>query len=90
MLMLYIKYMSRSEASNIDKTIVANIIDVLTDRNSIKNKRITSGQTSYFHHHEESDKTVTACPEKTYEKVNLYVTKQLPQKSSVRKGVLIN
>ena len=58
------KHISRSEASNIDKPTVANIIDVLIDQNVIENRITTSGQASYFHRHEESNKTVTASPEK--------------------------
>ena len=68
------KHISRSEASNIDKTTVANIIDPLIDRNVIENKKITSAQASCFHHHEERNKTVTASPEKTCDESNLAVT----------------
>ena len=74
--------MSRSEASNIDKITVANIID------RIENRKITSGQTSYFHHHKESDKTVTASPEKICDEVNLPVAKAVAQRCSVEKVLL--
>ena len=67
------KRMSRSEASNIDKTTAVNVIDALIDRNVIENRKSMSGQVSYFHCREESNKNVTVSPEKSCE-VNSPVT----------------
>ena len=41
---------SRSQASNVDKTTVENIIGALIDRNVIVNRETTSDQTSNFRH----------------------------------------
>ena len=37
----------------------------------IENRKIPSDQASYFHYHEERNKTVIASSEKTYDEVNL-------------------
>ena len=68
------KHISRSGPSSIYETTVAIIIDVVIDQNVIKNRKPTSGQASYFHLHEESNKTITTSPEKTFDEVNLPVT----------------
>ena len=63
------KHISRSETCNIDKPTAAKIIDAVIDQNVIENRRITSGQASYFHCREGTTKTVTASPEKLAMKV---------------------
>ena len=58
------KHISRLETSNMDKTTATNIIDALIDRNVIENRKATSVQVPYFYQHKESNKTITASPEK--------------------------
>ena len=47
---------------------------MVIDQTVIENRKPTSGVASYFHLHEESNKTVTTSPEKTFDEVNLLVT----------------
>ena len=67
------KQISRSKASNIYKTTFASIIELVIDRNLIESGKTASGEESYFHLHEQSNKTVTASTEETFDEVNLSV-----------------
>ena len=68
------KHISRSETCNIDKPTAAKIIDAVIDQNVIENRRITSGQASYFHCHEGNNKNGYSFSRKTCDEGNLPVT----------------
>ena len=43
------KYISRTEASNVNKTDIVNSIDELVKQNVVVNKKTNSGYDSFFH-----------------------------------------